>query len=234
MSLRALYPVAALTGASALVAAQPKAEETVAARSAPVCVAAEVPARVVATAAGDAHDSVYYSKCMVGGILSCGLTHLAVTPLDVVKCRMQVRGGLRCGVGGVGVGAGVGGRGVGTDGAADAGGCAVSLWSEWGRGGWGGCGGEGGRRGRFDVEGVGSARVAWRRQFNRRCAPDRGRAVPAPRQPSPHPHPPLRHSKRGRVERARRWEARWTQFEPRRAHLAARALPPCRACGGQG
>jgi solute carrier family 25 phosphate transporter 3 len=27
---------------------------------------------------------------MVGGILSCGLTHLAVTPLDVAKCNMQV------------------------------------------------------------------------------------------------------------------------------------------------
>merc|ERR1719224_6533 len=27
---------------------------------------------------------------MGGGILSCGLTHLAVTPLDVAKCNMQV------------------------------------------------------------------------------------------------------------------------------------------------
>jgi solute carrier family 25 phosphate transporter 3 len=27
---------------------------------------------------------------MVGGILSCGLTHTAVCPLDIVKCRMQV------------------------------------------------------------------------------------------------------------------------------------------------
>ena len=37
-----------------------------------------------------AHDWDYYGKCMVGGIMSCGLTHLMVTPLDVVKCRMQV------------------------------------------------------------------------------------------------------------------------------------------------
>jgi len=29
-------------------------------------------------------------KCMVGGILSCGLTHTAVVPLDIVKCKMQV------------------------------------------------------------------------------------------------------------------------------------------------
>jgi solute carrier family 25 phosphate transporter 3 len=27
---------------------------------------------------------------MIGGIFACGLTHLAVTPLDVVKCRRQV------------------------------------------------------------------------------------------------------------------------------------------------
>jgi len=32
----------------------------------------------------------YYAKCMIGGALSCGLTHTAVVPLDLVKCRMQV------------------------------------------------------------------------------------------------------------------------------------------------
>lgn len=32
----------------------------------------------------------YYAACTVGGILSCGLTHTAVTPLDIVKCNMQV------------------------------------------------------------------------------------------------------------------------------------------------
>jgi len=36
------------------------------------------------------HDQNYYLKCVLGGILSCGLTHTAVVPLDVVKCRMQV------------------------------------------------------------------------------------------------------------------------------------------------
>ncbi len=41
-------------------------------------------------AATDKHDVSYYGKCMVGGIFACGLTHLAVTPLDVVKCRKQV------------------------------------------------------------------------------------------------------------------------------------------------
>jgi len=32
----------------------------------------------------------YYALCAVGGALSCGLTHTAVTPLDLVKCRLQV------------------------------------------------------------------------------------------------------------------------------------------------
>ena len=32
----------------------------------------------------------YYAMCGFGGILSCGLTHTAVVPLDLVKCRLQV------------------------------------------------------------------------------------------------------------------------------------------------
>lgn len=36
------------------------------------------------------HDASYYKKCMVGGILSCGLTHTGICPLDVIKCNMQV------------------------------------------------------------------------------------------------------------------------------------------------
>jgi len=32
----------------------------------------------------------YYGKCMIGGALSCGLTHTLIVPLDLVKCRMQV------------------------------------------------------------------------------------------------------------------------------------------------
>jgi len=36
------------------------------------------------------HNLDYYGKCLIGGILSCGLTHTAVVPLDVVKCKMQV------------------------------------------------------------------------------------------------------------------------------------------------
>ena len=33
----------------------------------------------------------YYALCAVGGALSCGITHTLVTPLDLVKCRLQVR-----------------------------------------------------------------------------------------------------------------------------------------------
>merc|ERR1712167_51552 len=36
------------------------------------------------------HDASYYFKCVIGGALACGLTHCAVTPLDLVKCRRQV------------------------------------------------------------------------------------------------------------------------------------------------
>lgn len=32
----------------------------------------------------------YYALCGFGGILGCGLTHTAVVPLDLVKCRIQV------------------------------------------------------------------------------------------------------------------------------------------------
>ena len=39
---------------------------------------------------GDQHDLTYYLKCMVGGALGCGLTHTAVVPLDIVKCRKQI------------------------------------------------------------------------------------------------------------------------------------------------
>jgi solute carrier family 25 phosphate transporter 3 len=45
--------------------------------------------RALAAAGGDVHDASFYAKCMVGGILSCGLTHTALVPLDIVKCRMQ-------------------------------------------------------------------------------------------------------------------------------------------------
>ena len=38
------------------------------------------------------YSPAFYAACTAGGIASCGLTHTAVTPLDLVKCNMQVRG----------------------------------------------------------------------------------------------------------------------------------------------
>jgi len=32
----------------------------------------------------------YYTLCGFGGLLSCGITHTAIVPLDLVKCRIQV------------------------------------------------------------------------------------------------------------------------------------------------
>jgi len=40
------------------------------------------------------YSGKYYAACTVGGILACGTTHTAVTPLDLVKCRRQVNSSL--------------------------------------------------------------------------------------------------------------------------------------------
>ncbi|KAF2679319.1 mitochondrial carrier [Lentithecium fluviatile CBS 122367] len=36
------------------------------------------------------YSAKFYAACTVGGVMACGLTHTAVTPLDLVKCRRQV------------------------------------------------------------------------------------------------------------------------------------------------
>ncbi|THU52579.1 hypothetical protein C4D60_Mb10t05450 [Musa balbisiana] len=36
------------------------------------------------------YSPLYYAACTFGGLASCGLTHMAITPLDVVKCNMQI------------------------------------------------------------------------------------------------------------------------------------------------
>merc|ERR1712025_1492983 len=58
---------------------------------------AQVPsARHIVAGAADEGDSCefgsakYFALCGFGGVLSCGITHTAVTPLDLVKCRLQV------------------------------------------------------------------------------------------------------------------------------------------------
>jgi len=51
--------------------------------------------RMVAAASADEFScefgsAKYFALCGFGGVLSCGITHTAVTPLDLVKCRLQV------------------------------------------------------------------------------------------------------------------------------------------------
>jgi len=36
------------------------------------------------------YSAKFYAACTFGGVMACGLTHTAVTPLDLVKCRRQV------------------------------------------------------------------------------------------------------------------------------------------------
>jgi len=58
------------------------------------------PTRNIAAAAATAYSSPddscefgsnkYFGLCGIGGILSCGITHTMITPLDLVKCRLQV------------------------------------------------------------------------------------------------------------------------------------------------
>ncbi|KAF2497875.1 mitochondrial carrier [Lophium mytilinum] len=36
------------------------------------------------------YSGTYFGACTLGGIIACGPTHTAVTPLDLVKCRRQV------------------------------------------------------------------------------------------------------------------------------------------------
>ncbi|KXZ56593.1 hypothetical protein GPECTOR_1g533 [Gonium pectorale] len=46
--------------------------------------AAEAPKRKI-----ELYSNEYYYTCALGGVASCGLTHMGVTPLDVVKCNIQ-------------------------------------------------------------------------------------------------------------------------------------------------
>merc|ERR1711997_1437711 len=53
------------------------------------------PLRKLAAGASDEYScefgsNKYFALCAFGGVLSCGITHTMVTPLDPVKCRLQV------------------------------------------------------------------------------------------------------------------------------------------------
>jgi len=55
----------------------------------------ELPQRQISNASADEvscefGSSKYYALCGLGGVLSCGITHTAIVPLDLVKCRIQV------------------------------------------------------------------------------------------------------------------------------------------------
>jgi len=48
---------------------------------------------MAAPAEGDSCEygtAKYFAYCGLGGILSCGITHTALVPLDLIKCRIQV------------------------------------------------------------------------------------------------------------------------------------------------
>jgi len=54
------------------------------------CDAAGLPGRQISNYSCDFGTAKYYALCGLGGILSCGITHTALVPLDLVKCRLQV------------------------------------------------------------------------------------------------------------------------------------------------
>ncbi|CDS11478.1 hypothetical protein LRAMOSA03741 [Lichtheimia ramosa] len=44
------------------------------------------------------YSNQYFAACTIGGILACGPTHALMTPLDLVKCRLQVKPDLYKGI----------------------------------------------------------------------------------------------------------------------------------------
>ncbi|KAF4313054.1 Mitochondrial substrate/solute carrier [Botryosphaeria dothidea] len=47
-------------------------------------------ARAAAQKKIELFSGTYFAACTLGGVIACGPTHTAVTPLDLVKCRRQV------------------------------------------------------------------------------------------------------------------------------------------------
>ncbi|KAL9670262.1 hypothetical protein QQ045_007813 [Rhodiola kirilowii] len=70
-----------MTNASSALAASPAPSAT---RRSFVVPAPSEPGKI------EMYSPAFYAACTVGGILSCGLTHMTVTPLDLVKCNMQI------------------------------------------------------------------------------------------------------------------------------------------------
>lgn len=74
-------PSAMASSSIAAAAASPSSNAS--SRRAPVLAFAPAETKI------ELYTPKYYGVCAVGGALCCGLTHTAVTPLDVVKCNMQ-------------------------------------------------------------------------------------------------------------------------------------------------
>ena len=88
MGLRDLLPsnIYSNAGATSVVPAMPGSGAPIKERRAVAYSTAEAPAKKKI----EMHSKDYYIACAIGGWLSCGLTHMAVTPLDVVKCNLQI------------------------------------------------------------------------------------------------------------------------------------------------
>jgi solute carrier family 25 (mitochondrial phosphate transporter), member 3 len=88
MGLRDLLPgnIYSTAGATSVVPAVPTSGAPINQRRAVAYSAAEAPP---AKKAIEMYSKDFYIACAIGGWLSCGLTHMAVTPLDVVKCNLQ-------------------------------------------------------------------------------------------------------------------------------------------------
>ncbi|KAI9504229.1 Cu/Pi carrier [Coemansia spiralis] len=46
----------------------------------------------------EVNSAKYFYTCAIGGAMACGLTHYALTPVDMLKCRMQVNKNLYKGI----------------------------------------------------------------------------------------------------------------------------------------
>lgn len=82
----------AFSVAMSTMAPQPRDEQSRMVTPAAIKAAINSPSTVMPYAPAEPikmYTPEYYKTCALGGILSCGLTHAAVTPLDVVKCNMQ-------------------------------------------------------------------------------------------------------------------------------------------------
>jgi hypothetical protein len=56
-------------------------------------IAVTIASNLISAGSGDTvafGSGKYYALCGLGGILSCGITHTAIVPLDLIKCRIQV------------------------------------------------------------------------------------------------------------------------------------------------